>query len=140
MAKERTMGTTLTLKKKGSEQADVTLKSLISIGELTGDREEIDVTTLDSPNGAKEFISGAVDWGTQDIEGMIDDETQLAKLRSIFDSTETRDWEVKTPSNRKITYSAFIKNLTYGEKTIEGMDTFKMTLRISGGVTFTKEP
>lgn len=139
MAKERTMGTTLTLKKKGSEQADVTLKSLISIGELTGDREEIDVTTLDSPNGAKEFISGAVDWGTQDIEGMIDDEAQLAKLRSIFDSTETRGWEVKTPSKRKIVYSAFIKNLTYGEKTIEGMDTFKMTLRISGGVTFTKE-
>lgn len=139
MAKERTMGTTLTLKKKGGEGTDVILRSLISIGELAGEREEIDVTTLDSPNGAKEYISGTVDWGTQDVEGMIDDETQLTKLRSIFDSTETREWEVKTPSKRKITYSAFIKSLTYGEKTTDGMDTFKMTLRISGGVTFTKE-
>ena len=139
MAKERTMGTTLTLKKTGDEGSDLVLKSLISIGELAGERDEIDVTTLDSPNGAKEYISGTVDWGTQDVEGMIDDETQLTKLRSIFDSSVTRDWEVETPSKRKMVYKAFIKNLTYGEKTTDSMDKFKMTLRISGNVTFTKE-
>lgn len=139
MAKTLTMGTTLTLKKKSGEGNDTIMKSLTSIGEITGEREEIDVTTLDSPNGAKEYISGAVDWGTQDIEGMVDDDTQMAKLRQIFDAKEVRTWEVKTPANMKQTYTAFIQALTYGEKTIEGVDTFSMTLRVSGSVTYAKE-
>lgn len=138
MAKTVTMGSSLTLKKKDSEPNDIVLKSLTTIGELAGEREEVDVTTLDSPNGAKEFISGAVDWGTQDIEGMIDDEDQIVKLRSIFDAQEVREWEIQTPAGNKATYSAFIQSFIYGEKTIDGLDTFSMTLRVSGDIVFTK--
>lgn len=137
MAGTRTMGSSLTLKKAGDEQENTTVASLTSIGEIAGEREEIDVTTLDSPNGAKEYIAGGVDWGSQDIEGNVVDAAQVAELRAVFDAQSTRDWEITTPAGNKIAYSAFISAFKYGEKTTDGLDTFSMTLRISGNVTFT---
>ena len=80
MAGTRTMGTTLTMKKAGDEQADTVIAHLTSIGEVTGEREEIDVTTLDSPNGAKEFISGVVDFGSFDVAGNVIDGVQVSAL------------------------------------------------------------
>ena len=137
MAGQITMGTTLTMVKAGSETADTLVGSLTSIGAITGEGEEIDVTTLDSPNGAKEYIQGAVDWGSQDIEGNVVDANQVAALRAVFDSKATRAWKVATPAGNEISYNAFIQSFEYGEKTTDGLDTFKMTLRISGNVTFT---
>lgn len=135
MAKSQTMGTSLTLVKKGAEGANIVLKSLTSIGEITGEREEIDATTLDSPGGSKEYISGPVDWGEQTIEGYVDDHTQVSKLREIFDAQEVRKWELLTPSKNKLAYDAFIKSFTYGEKTTDGLESFSLTLRISGELT-----
>ena len=138
MAKGLTMGTSLTLKKAGSEANDLVIKGLTSIGEIAGEKEEVDVTTLDSPDGAKEFLSGAADWGSQDLEGYMDDDSQIEKMRALFDSGMVRDWEIQTPAKRKIAYKAFVKNFTYGEKTIEGVDGFKLTLRLSGKPTYSK--
>ncbi len=137
MAGTLTMGSTLTMVKAGSEAADTVVKSLTTIGAITGEGEEIDVTTLDSPDGAKEYIQGAVDWGTQDIEGNVTDADQVDALRSVFDTKKTRNWIVETPAGNQISYKAFIQSFEYGEKTTDGLDTFKMTLRISGTVTFT---
>ena len=61
MAGKLTMGTSLTMTKAGSEATDTVIKSLTSIGSVSGEGDEIDVPTLDSPNGAKEYIQGAVD-------------------------------------------------------------------------------
>lgn len=138
MAKGLTMGTSLTLIKAGSEPTNLVIKGLTSIGPITGEKEEIEVTTLDSPDGAKEFLSGAADWGSQDLEGYMDDDTQIEKLRALFDSGMVRDWEILTPGKRKIAYKAFVKNFTYGEKTVDGVDGFKLTLRLSGKPTFSK--
>lgn len=137
MAGSLTMGSTLTMVKSGSETADTVVKALTSIGAITGEGEEIDVTTLDSPNGAKEYIQGAVDWGTQDIEGNVVDADQIDALRAVFDSKKTREWIVTTPAGNQLSYNAFIQSFEYGEKTTDGLDTFTMTLRISGAVTFT---
>ncbi|MDL2235453.1 phage tail tube protein [Christensenellaceae bacterium OttesenSCG-928-L17] len=137
MAGTRTMSSTLTLKQAGSETEDLVISSLTSIGEVTGEREEIDVTTLDSPNGAKEYISGAVDWGTREITGNVVDAEQVAKLRAVFDSQATREWEVGTPAGNKEAFSAFIGSFGYGEKTTDGLDTYTFTLRLSGAVEYT---
>ena len=139
MAGSKTMGTTLTITKTGDETEDLVIKSLTSIGELSGEREEIDVTTLDSPDGAKEYISGAVDWGSQDISGNVTDATQLAKLRAIFDSQTVRTCTIKTPAGNVARYNAFIGSFKYGEKTTDGLDTFGMTLRVTGSVEFNPE-
>jgi len=68
MAGIKTMSTSLTIKKADSETEDLVLKHVASIGEQSTEVEEVDVTTLDSPNGAKEFISGAKDPGSMDID------------------------------------------------------------------------
>ena len=78
MAGTRTMGTTLTMKKAGDEPDDTVIAHLTSIGEVNGEREEIDVTTIDSPNGAKEFISGVVDFGSFDVAGNVIDGVQVS--------------------------------------------------------------
>lgn len=139
MAGSKTMGTTLTITKAGDETEDLVIKSLTSIGELSGEREEIDVTTLDSPDGAKEYTSGAVDWGSQDVAGNITDATQLAKLRAIFDTQAVREFTIKTPAGNLTRYKAFIGSFKYGEKTTDGLDTFSITLRVTGSVKFNPE-
>ena len=137
MAKSQTMGTTLTLIKAGAEPTNLVLEALKSIGEITGEKEEIDVTTLDSVDG-KEFLSGAADWGSQDIEALIKDESQVIKLRALFDSGMVRDWEILTPAKLKIAYKAFVKSFAYGEKTTDGIDGYKLTLRLTGKPVFSK--
>lgn len=49
-----------------------------------------------------------------------------------------RDWEILTPAKLKIAYKAFVKSFTYGEKTTDGIDGYKLTLRLTGKPTFSK--
>lgn len=132
MAGVRTMASTLTMTKKGDETADMVIAHLTSIGEVSGEREDIDVTTLDSPNGAKEYITGAADFGTTDIAGNVTDGKQVDQLYSIFKSGELRSWKVTTPGGCEMTFDASISAFKFGEKTTDGLDTYTMTLRLSG--------
>ena len=58
MGASRTINTKLTKKKSGSEQEDLTIGHLTSIGEIGIESEEIDVTDLDSTGDFKEYIAG----------------------------------------------------------------------------------
>ena len=137
MAGTRTMGTTLTMKKAGSETADTVIAHLTSIGEVTGEREEIDVTTLDSPNGAKEFISGVVDFGSFDVAGNVIDGVQVSTLYDVFNGQQNRDFEIQTPSGTKLSLNGYFSSFGFGEKTTDGLDTFKASIRVSGAPTYT---
>lgn len=137
MAGTRTMGTTLVMVKAGSETADTTIAHLTSIGEVTGEREEIDVTTLDSPNGAKEFIAGVVDFGSFDIAGNIIDGVQVSALYDVFSAQQNRDWIITTPSGTKLELNGYFSAFGFGEKTTDGLDTFKATIRVSGTPEYT---
>ncbi len=137
MAGTRTMGTTLTMKQAGDEVADTVIAHLTSIGEVNGEREEIDVTTLDSPNGAKEFISGVVDFGSFDIAGNIIDGVQVSALYDVFNGQQNRDFEIVTPSGTKLELNGYFSAFGFGEKTTDGLDTFKATIRVSGAPQYT---
>ena len=113
MAGTRTMGTTLTMKKTGDEPDDTVIAHLTSIGEVNGEREEIDVTTLDSPNGAKEFIAGVVDFGSFDIAGNIVDGVQVSALYAVFNGQQNRNFEIETPSGTKLALSAILIRSIY---------------------------
>ena len=137
MAGTRTMGTTLTMKKAGDEQADTVIAHLTSIGEVTGEREEIDVTTLDSPNGTKEFISGVVDFGSFDVAGNVIDGVQVSALYDVFNGQQNRDFEIQTPSGTKLALNGYFSSFGFGEKTTDGLDTFKATIRVSDAPVYT---
>ena len=138
MAGTTTMGTTLTLKKAEASGTDKMIARITSIGEMGGEHEEQDVTTLDSPNGAKEFIPAGTDYGEVEVSCNVLKGDQALELTQLFESKAVRDWEVATPKGAKQTFKAFIKAIKYGEKTTDGLDTVKVTLRITGKITYTK--
>lgn len=132
MAGVQSMGTTLTLSKSGDEAADTVIGHLSSIGEQATEAEEVDVTTLDSPNGAKEYIQGAKDPGSVEMSGNDMADGQTAKLKAIFSSGEVRDWVVTYPNGAKLSMKGYISNFKHGEATTDGLVTYGFTLRLSG--------
>lgn len=136
----RGIGTTLALKKKGSEGTDLVLKRVTSIGAPEVEAEEIEITALDSPNGAKEYMSGGLDAGSIEVEIQTkkENEDQLVKLASLFEAGETRSWEIGYPTGAKLTFDAFVSKFSYGEVTPEDLLKYSITLRLSGKPTYAK--
>lgn len=133
------MGTSLTLVKAGSEQSDTVLGHLTSIGEIGGEREEIDVTTLDSPNGAKEYEAGQLSAGDCPIKGKMKaatDEALIEKLIALLNSGETRSWIVTYPSGATWEFNAYLKAFKTAPAEVEGQLEWEGTLRISGMPVF----
>ena len=133
----RTMGTTLTKTKSGSELEDLRIANLTSIGEIGVESEEIDSTDLDSPDNYKEFIAGSKDAGEVSLAGNIKDEANVEKMLALAESQSIESWVVEYPSGAKWTFSAFVKSFKDGEKTTDGLASFTATLRISGKPVYT---
>lgn len=136
----RAIGTSLTKTKSGSETIDWVVGSLTSIGEIGVEISEIDVTTLDSPDGAKEFMAGDMDAGECPIAGYIkkrDDEQTVVKMMSLIKSGSLENWVVEFPSGAKWEFDAFIKSFKTTEETPDGLIGFNATLRISGMPEYT---
>lgn len=134
----RTMGTTLTKTKSGSESQDLRIANLTSIGEIGVESEEIDATDLDSPNNYKEFIAGSKDAGEVSLAGNIKDESNVEKMLALAESQSVEEWTVEYPSGATWVFNAFVKSFKDGEKTTDGLASFTATLRISGKPTYTK--
>lgn len=136
----RAMGTSLKKIKSGSEVSDWTVGSLTSIGEIGVEISEIDITTLDSPNGAKEYMAGDMDAGDVAIAGTIkkkDDEQTVSKMMALISAGTTESWEVVFPSGAKWEFTAFVKGFKTTEETTDGLIGFSGTLRVSGLPVYT---
>lgn len=140
MSDVRAIGTSLTKKKSGDETADWIIGSLTSIGEVTIESNEIDVTTLDSPDGAREYISGDIDAGELAIAGYIKkptDEQTVSKMLALVKNGSVESWEIGFPSGAKWELNAFVKSFGTTEETPDGLIGFQGNLRISGLPTYT---
>lgn len=131
MSGVRSIGTKLTLQAEGSED-DLVLKHLESIGEQTSSTEEIDVTTLDSPGGNREFVAGSSDNGSVSVvaNNLYDGQAEI--LQSLKTAGDVRTWVTEFNSGATLTYNAFIQEFTFGEATTDGKDTVSFSLRVSG--------
>lgn len=133
MAGTQAMATSLKLVKAGQEADDTVIAHITSIGEQAAEAEEIDVTTLDSPNRSKEFIQGAKDPGSVEVSVNNMFDGQVAKLRSLFASGETRTWIETYPDDKgTLTYTGYISALTFGEATPDGLLSVNFTIRLTG--------
>jgi len=132
----RSQGTTLKITPEGGSQ--VTVGKLTTIGEIAPEAEEIDVTTLDSTGGYRQFMQGFRDSGELEISGFHDsgDAGQTA-IRTAFSSGTVCAAEVKFPDNTAVTFSGFIKSYTVGSAEVDGAVGFGATIRITGSVTVT---
>lgn len=138
MAGKRTMGTALKMIKTGSEASDLVIAHIQSIGDQSTETDEIDVTTLDSPNGAKEYMQGAKDPGTVEITANNCGDGQVEALQAVFDSGKVRTWTETYPTGATLTYDAYISAFTFGEATVDGLMTASFTLRLSGEPVYTE--
>lgn len=133
MAGIQAMATSLKMAKSGSEQADLVIAHITSIGEQSSEAEEIDVTTLDSPNRSKEFIQGAKDPGSIEVAVNNCFDGQVETLRSVYQSGAVREWVETYPDDAgTLTYSGYISALKFGEATPDGLVTANFTIRLSG--------
>lgn len=134
MAATRSQGTTLKFTPAGGSQ--VTVGKLTSVGEIQPDSEELDVTTLESAGGCREYMQGFRDSGEVELSGFHDagDAGQKA-LRDAYASGATGAFEVDFPDGTKVTFSGFVKSHTIGSAEVDGAVGFGAVVRISGAVT-----
>lgn len=137
MAATRTQGTTLKFTPAGGEQ--LTVGRLTSVGEIQPDSEELDVTTLESAGGYREYMQGYRDSGEVELSGFHDagDAGQKA-LREAYAGGGAGAFEVCFPDGTKVEFSGFVKSHTIGAAEVDGAVGFGAVVRISGAVTVTE--
>ncbi len=139
MAGTQSMATALKLVKAGSEATDTTLAHVTSIGEQTSEAEEIDVTTLDSPNRSKEFMPGAKDHGSIEVAFNNCFDGEVEKIRALFASGEIRTWEELYPDDAgKTTYTGYVAAVSKGEVAPDGLLTYTFTIRLTAEPVYTE--
>ena len=139
MAGIQAMATSLKMVKSGSEPDDLVLAHITSIGEQASEAEEIDVTTLDSPNRAKEYIQGAKDSGSIEVALNNCFDGQVAALKAVYASGDVRQWVETFPDDAgTLTYSGYISSLKFGEATPDGLLSVNITIRLSGDPVYTE--
>ena len=112
MAVSNSQGTTLKFTPEGGTQ--VTVGKLTSVGEIQPEAEEIDITTLDSEGGYREFMQGFRDSGEVEVEGFHEkgDAGQTA-LRAAYASGTAGAVEVDSPMKKP-------KAMTFAKPAFDG--------------------
>ena len=130
------IGTTMKFTPQSGTQT--VIGKLTSIGEISPDSEEIDITTLDSAGGYRQYMQGLRDAGTIEIEGFYDpDDAGQAVLRSAYASGAPGSVRISFPDGTVFTFSAFVKSHRAGAAEVDGAIGFAAVLRITGGITIT---
>ena len=144
MAGIKAIGSKLSVNTGTAQSATWTqIANLTSIGEVGIESDEIDVTTLDSTGDFKEFIGGAKDGGTIDLEGNIVTDAGLTQLYTLAGSRDIKSFKIEYPlktgetTAAYWTVSGYISKCKDGEKTVDGLLTFSASIRVSGAPTFT---
>ena len=137
MAAEKTLGTSLTKTKSGAEATDTVIGNLTSIGEIGIESDEIDVTTLDSSGGYKEFIAGFKDAGEVSLAGILATEVAFNAMVVLAGSQAEEEWTIESDTGSTWVFDAFVKTFKEGEATVDGVRGFTGSLRISGAPVYT---
>ena len=115
----------------------VTVGRLTKVGEIAPQAEELDVTTLDSEGGYREYMQGMRTAGTIEISGFLDGENAgQTAVRKAFDSGDVGAFQVLFTDGSQAQFSAFVKQYAVGAAEINGAIGFSAVLRITGAVTF----
>jgi predicted secreted protein len=130
MAKIRALGTKI-------EFNSVEVKNLTSIGEVSVDSDEIDVTTLDSASGYREFLQGFKDSGEVTLSGYYNSaDAGQAALITGYGTGDLKATVITLPSAAgTVSFNSYVKSFSVGAAEVDGAVGFSAVLRISGVVT-----
>jgi hypothetical protein len=107
--------------------------------------DEIDVSTLDSPGVAKEFILGATDPGEFTVEGNhVSGDAGQQAVKTAYAERAQIDWIIQTPAKGEETAGATLAGTGYisacnpfGSIEEGSLIPFSATVRVSGETTYT---
>ncbi|MEN6370935.1 MAG: phage tail tube protein [Armatimonadota bacterium] len=118
--------------------------SLTKVGGVKMSSDQQECTTHDSTGGFKEYIPTLLEPGSVAIEGyMAPADVGQVEILAHYKARENRDMQIDFPDGTSgafgsnWTFSASISDFEYGEADVNGILSFKATLRISGQPTFT---
>lgn len=118
------------------------IADLRSIGSPSISQEEIDVTTLDSVGGYREFIAGFKDPGELTVSGFFvpTDQGQEA-LYDALDTGDLQEFKITYPPELGATweFDGFVTAFNVTAE-VEGAIEFEATIRVSGKPTLTITP
>lgn len=110
-----------------------TVANVSSIGEIAQTSEEIDVTTLASEGGYREYIAGFKDAGQLQLGGYLTPgEESQTKLNDLYKAGTVVSWEIEFTDTSKVTFDAFVMGIAIGPVEVNGSPRFNTTLRLSG--------
>ena len=137
MSAEKSLGTTLVKTKSGEESSDLTIANLTTIGRVGIESDEIDVTTLDSTGGFKEFIAGFKDAGEVSLAGFIKSEEAMEIMVALADAQTMEKWTITTLSGSTWAFDGFVKMFEESEANVDGVRGFSGSIRVSGKPAYT---
>lgn len=128
----RGLGTILEM---GADTAIKKVAGLTEIGGLELSADTIDVTTLDSDGGYREFIGGFKDGGEVPVGGYFDPTVGQGQkeLYDAFESGAVQDFNIKFPPSLKASWK--FKGVVTGFKTNTSLEDpvgFEATIKVSG--------
>lgn len=134
MSKVKGLGTTLSyLPTYNSGNPVITVGALTSIGEISPDSDEIDVTTLDSAGGYREFLQGFKDSGELALSGYhVAEDVGQAKMRELYASGALGYFWATFSDSTVVAFTTYVKSYTAGAAEVDGAIGFGATLRITG--------
>lgn len=130
----RALGTTLSI----GDTTPVTVAGLTSIGGLELSADTIDVTTLDSDGGYREFIAGFKDAGEVALEGYLESVTGKGQkeLYDLFESGDKESFTIDFPEGSNWAFSGVVTGFSTSAD-LEDPLGFAATIKVSGKPTFT---
>ena len=119
----KSLGTTFTFN-------SIPVGTLSSISEISCESELIDVTTLDSPDGCRQFMQGVKSAGDIKLSGFhVKNEEGQATLRAAFDSGVAGVCRIAFPDGVTATFTALVKAHALGAAQVDSAIQFSCTLR-----------
>ena len=124
-----------TLFRRWSGSAWVNIAEINSISGPSMSRDTIDVTSLDSIGGYREFIGGFRDAGTLQLT-MNFSESTYALMKTDFESDEAQNYEIVLPDavHTSLEFVGLVTELPL-EITADDKITSSVTLKVTGQVT-----
>lgn len=82
-----------------------TIASVESVGGPDLSKDMVEVTTFDSPNGAREYIAGLIDTGELTL-GIIYTPTTCSQIYTLFAATAEEEFTITLPDTHTFTFTA----------------------------------
>lgn len=130
----RSLGTVL----KIGKTTPVAVGGLTEIGGLELSADTLDVTTLDSVDGYREFIGGFKDAGEVSLSGYLDVSTASGqkKIYDAFESGVVEEFVIEFPASTKTkwTFKGIVTGFSTGAS-LEDNISFEASIKVSGKPT-----